>query len=539
MLKVVSLTKRNGSNNWWYRLTIPADVQRILAKLPNHPRPKGWFATHIMITTGTPDRTLAKAKAVDIAAGVERQFKALREGPRPLTAKQISALSGIAYRAFAEGLENNPGLTSQQWLLVADANKAAQRGEYSLGARLGIFENEGERRDTDMENRFGAIVDATLTREAVFTTMDSRWQVIEAVARDLTEGAKKLARNADGDFSPDTYVNRFPTATALHVSIQTGKSLTALADAWHTASLARGTRKRTAERWKPILLRFKKWLGHDDLGRITQADVQRWGDERSAGGTSPKTINDTDFAALRAVFGWGKQRGWLAINPAKEARIEGRGKKRTREKWFLEDEIAAILNTALAVQGTKRENLKTTAAKRWVPWLCAYSGARVVEMIQLRKEDVRKEGTAWVIRINPEAGDVKTDDYRDVPVHEHLIATGFVEFVQQSKPGHLFCDVGKDGSTAGPADGVYKRVYSMVRGVLEGKQVQPNHAWRYTFKTYGHEAGLNELTVDAICGHAARTQGEKYRGITVKKRLEVMAAFPRYKLTGIERAVAA
>ena len=26
-----------------------------------------------------------------------------------------------------------------------------------------------------------------------------------------------------------------------------------------------------------------------------------------------------------------------------------------------------ILNTALAVQGTKRENPKTTAAKRWVP----------------------------------------------------------------------------------------------------------------------------------------------------------------------------
>lgn len=540
MLKVVSLTKRNGSNNWWYRLTIPADVQRILAKLPNHPRPKGWFATHIMITTGTPDRTLAKAKAVDIAADVERQFKALREGPRPLTAKQISALSGIVYRAFAEGLENNPGLTSQQWLRVAEENKSAQHGEYSVGARLGIFKDDGERRDADMENRFGGIVDATLTREAVLTTEDSRWQVIEAVARDLTEGVKKLARNADGDFTADTYVNRFPPPTDLLQGIsQTGKSLTALADAWHTAAVARGVRPRDARRWRAVVLRFKEWLTYDDLSRITPQKVQAWGDERSAAGVAPKTINDTDFAALRAVFGWGRQRGWLAINLAKEARIEGRGKKRTREKWFLKDEIAAILNAALAVQGTKRENPKTTAAKRWVPWLCAYSGARVVEMIQLRKEDIRREGIAWVIRVNPEAGDVKTDDYRDVPVHEHLIATGFIEFVQQSRPGHLFCDIGKDGSTAGPADGVYKRVYSMVRGVLEGKQVQPNHAWRYTFKTYGHEAGLNELTVDAICGHAARTQGEKYRGITVKKRLEVMAAFPRYKLTGIERAVAA
>lgn len=539
VLKVVSLTKRNGSNNWWYRLTIPADVQRILSKLSNHPRPKGWFATHIMLTTGTADKPLAKAKATDIAADVERQFKALREGPKALTPKQVSALSGIIYRAFADGLENNPGLTSQQWLRVADENKAAQRGEYSVGARLGIFKDEGERRDADMENRFGGIVDATLTREAVFTTEESRWQIIEAVARDLTEGVKKLARNADGDYTPDTYANRFPPSPDLHITVQNGKSLTGLADAWHTGALARGMRERDAKRWKGVVLRFKDWLGHDDLSRVTPEKVQAWGDERNAAGTSAKTINGTDFAALRVVFKWGKKRGWMSINPALEAEIEGRGKKTTREKWFLADEIAAILNAALAVRGSKREHVKTTAAKRWVPWLCAYSGARVVEMIQLRKEDVRQQGTAWVIRVNPEAGGVKTDDYRDVPVHEHLIATGFIEFLQQSKPGHLFCEVGKDGTTAGPADGVYKRVYTMVRGVLDGKSVQPNHAWRYTFKTHAHDAGLDSLTVDAMCGHAARTQGEAYRGITVKKRLEVMAAFPRYKLTGIERAVAA
>jgi hypothetical protein len=160
-------------------------------------------------------------------------------------------------------------------------------------------------------------------------------------------------------------------------------------------------------------------------------------------------------------------------------------------------------------------------------------------MIQLRKGDVRREGTGWVIRVNPEAGDVKTNDYRDVPVHEHLIATGFIEFLQQSKPGHLFCKVGKEGTTAGPADGVYKRVLTMVRNVLTDPRVQPNHAWRYTFKTYGTDAGLHDLTIDAICGHAARTQGEKYRGITFKKRLEVMAEFPRYKLTDVERAEAA
>ena len=46
---------------------------------------------------------------------------------------------------------------------------------------------------------------------------------------------------------------------------------------------------------------------------------------------------------------------------------------------------------------------------------------------------MKPEQGGWVIRINPEAGDTKTNDYRDVPVHDHLIAVGFIEFLQQVK----------------------------------------------------------------------------------------------------------
>ncbi|RYH44206.1 MAG: hypothetical protein EON54_17065 [Alcaligenaceae bacterium] len=544
VLRMVSLVKRNGSDNWYYRRAIPADVRRILESLPRRSWPKGWYKTDIFLTTGTPDRNLAKTRAADIAADVEKRLTALRDGPKPLTVKQVSALSGAVYQAFAVQLENNPGLSSGQWLDVAAANEAAQKGKLNLGPRLAIASSD-ERRDMDMESRFGPIVDATLKQHGVFTTEHSRWLVVEAVARDLTVGVRKLARNADGDFTPDGYAIRFPAitelqgATAPKADATAGKSLTGLAEAWHTAALARKVRKRDAKRWKAVVLRFKEWLGHNDLSRATAERVQAWGDERNANGIAPKTINDTDFSALRAVFAWGLKRSWLTTNPAQGARIEGRGKKRTREPWFWQDEIAAILNAALAWQGSKRENPKTTAAKRWVPWLCAYSGARVVEMIQLRKEDIRRELGGWVIRINPEAGDTKTNDFRDVPIHDHLIASGFLDFLDAAKPGHLFCDIGKDGTTAGPAEGVYGRIRSMVRKVVSDPRVQPNHAWRYTFKTHGHDAGLNDLTIDAICGHAARTMGEAYRGVTVRKRMEVMALFPRYKLEAVTRENAA
>ena len=70
-------------------------------------RPRGWHKT------GTADRAAAKTKCPEIAAEVERQLTALREGPKALTGKQISALPGIAYRAFAQGLEDNPGLPAK------------------------------------------------------------------------------------------------------------------------------------------------------------------------------------------------------------------------------------------------------------------------------------------------------------------------------------------------------------------------------------------------------------------------------------------
>jgi hypothetical protein len=137
-----------------------------------------------------------------------------------------------------------------------------------------------------------------------------------------------------------------------------------------------------------------------------------------------------------------------------------------------------------------------------------------------------------VLRLTPEAGSIKTNKFCDVPVHEHLIAEGFVEFVKMAKDGHLFCRLGKDGTITGPAGGVYKRVRDLVREVIKDKSVQPNHAWRYTFKTYGLEAGIQEITLDAISNHAPKHQGGRYTKVTLKARTEAMSRFPRYTVNG-------
>ena len=64
--------------------------------------------------------------------------------------------------------------------------------------------------------------------------------------------------------------------------------------------------------------------------------------------------------------------------------------------------------------------------------------------------------------------------------------------------------------------------------MVDDTGVAPNHAWRYTFKKYGTEAGIQEHILDAISNHSPKHQGGKYTKVTLKARAEAMGGVPRY-----------
>ncbi|WP_157817109.1 hypothetical protein [Bradyrhizobium sp. SK17] len=234
-----------------------------LGEVAKDRRPPNWFKDHISISLRTADRTAAKAKCPEVAAEVERTMSALRDGPKPLTDKQISALSGELYGAFAEALEDTSVPTTEQWLRVAELNEQARRGEYGATARLGIHGSPEERHRASMEERFGRMADVFLARRGVVTDYASRWKLIEWTSRDLSEAARKLSRNADGDFATDGYAKRFRPFEHAR-SKPSGRSLTALAEAWHKAALDRGVLRRDADRIKRRFEMLIEFLGHDD-----------------------------------------------------------------------------------------------------------------------------------------------------------------------------------------------------------------------------------------------------------------------------------
>lgn len=264
------------------------------------------------------------------------------------------------------------------------------------------------------------------------------------------------------------------------------------------------------------------FVGHDDAHRITKRNLLDWRDSLLSSGKSPKTISDKYLAAIRAILRWGWENDQLPTNEAESVHQKVARKVRTRERGYTDTEAVQILQASIsykpasASNPANRESAHMSAAKRWVPLLCAFSGARITEITQLRKEDVRREGDQWVVRISPDAGSVKTGHYRDAPLHHQVVQLGFVDFVSEADDGPLFHGATQCDRYLANARVTGGRLGQWLHGLgLVPDGIQPNYGWRHRFKTQGRELGMSDRVLDAIQGHAGKTAGDDYGDVSI------------------------
>ncbi|WP_244277718.1 MULTISPECIES: tyrosine-type recombinase/integrase [Mesorhizobium] len=334
------------------------------------------------------------------------------------------------------------------------------------------------------------------------------------------------SRPADGRSSKATTAKTKPGSA----------TLMGLVEGWWIENKAAGRKPSTYDSYRNAFAYLADFLDHNDATKVTAKDVIGFKNHRLSTPSpktgkmvSAKTVKDSNLSALKVVFDWGVANGLVTHNPAAGVTLKVGKTARLRSKSLSDEEAAAILSGAMAHQ-RGQESQRTYAAKRWIPWLCAFTGARVGELAQLRKQDVFTRDSFWIIRITPEAGTVKTNEARDVPLHEQLIELGFPKFVEQSGSGHLFLNVDPTEDSRGARRGLKNRLAEFGRSFVSDPNVAPNHGWRHRFKTVGMEAGIPPRILDAIQGQAPRTVAETYGEVTLKTMAAEIEKLPFYRL---------
>ena len=341
-----------------------------------------------------------------------------------------------------------------------------------------------------------------------------------AIGAAVHSASLKLQRLLQGEYEallPPT--TKFEAPSDLLRGSNAGVSFVRLFDGWRAEKLPSD---KTSYAWKRVMDQLSAHLGHTDGGRLTPEDLIGWKNALVEAGLKGKTIRDGKLAPLRAILQWGLDNRLLKENVAERVSVSIKSRVTERIRGYTDEEARIVLAAALN---------ESTSLKRWVPWICAYTGARVAEVCQLRAEDLRRRDGVWFLALAAEAGSLKNaNSERALPVHSALIDAGFPAFVAQVKSGPLFADVKPDrfGSRGGNGTKVLSR-WVREQG-LSDLRISPNHSWRHRFKTLGRRHGLASDIVDAITGHGRKTVADSYGEFELAALYREIEKIPRLQL---------
>lgn len=501
----------------------------------------------------TKNLETAKVRAIALAAHLETLWESVRQGPAPLSQRQLDGLAREAYLALMAEHGENPG-TPEQWEKFKALTRAALEGriegapaikpsgqnddevacELLFGGFTGedltawintMDANQGEQA---LVQRVGRLTFFVLDRNGVTVESAAELDLMRRVARAALEAAWALKRRAGGDWRPDPAAERFPTFEAKPK--EQGITLSGLFDRWaRETSPAPSTRST----WRGIIDSLTKHVGYGDASRITPEQIIAWKDARLATGRAVKTINDSDLACIRALYRWGIANRLVKENPAVGVQVAAKRKAGTAMLPYQDGDVARLLAAA------ERESLPY---RRWLPMLAALTGARIGELAALWGTSViEREGVIGIdIAPSPDGATLKNaGSERFVPLHPEIIRAGFVEYAKAK--GHAPMFYGKParrGSEAKhPSKGTTNHLATWIREQgFDNERIAPAHGLRHFWKSAASRAGIPDSIADVIQGHSDDRAAARYRHISIAQMKEAMDRFPIPTLPARARA---
>lgn len=341
-------------------------------------------------------------------------------------------------------------------------------------------------------------------------------------------GSYKLALNAVGDIVLGKLNNSTnPDKIDLKIS-------ELIEDFFSLESLSiRNNKEATVRKDRDSLKLFVEIIGDKHISEISQTDAVKF-----AKAVPQYGRKDGKVRAVNTVNGFmntvSKFSGWITAYHSETGHIkldfsklhQAHTKRASDERQaFTDDEVVEILKHPQMSKFKFKEPVKY-----WLPYIAAYSGARLEEITQLSPQtDIHETYGIWVFDINDDSGkSVKNNQsIRKIPIHKELIKQGLLEYVEKIKqdgaemlfPNEKTRD-GRTGKNAG------KRVNRFIKNIL-GVDNKTLHSFRHTFATKLKHAGVDEAIAASILGHehggiTYNRYGKDYLSTTLRIGVEMV-----------------
>lgn len=241
---------------------------------------------------------------------------------------------------------------------------------------------------------------------------------------------------------------------------------------------------------------------------------------------SARTINEKYLAFVQVVFSYAVNNGLVEVNPCTGVRAASNTTELEDVSVlpFSKEDLSVIFQRSglyhphgCGAVGRLYASKTKLLDYRWLVLLALYTGARIEELAQLDRQDVRQEASVWFIHICAEMATgrrVKNRaSIRKVPLHSRLLELGFLDFARQGEgTGKLFpllSDKQDGGKRSNAFSQWWRRFLASLD--LENGGRKHFHSFRHTFKREGRNSGqIAPELLDALQGHAQQGVSANY-----------------------------
>ena len=234
--------------------------------------------------------------------------------------------------------------------------------------------------------------------------------------------------------------------------------------------------------------RYKGWRKDKTLEEL-QADGCR--------SISLETVRNI-MGRVSSFFNWLVAQGYREDNPFTGTAPRRAHSARSERSPFSDDDLRLIFSTPIFLDKAFKHDWQY-----WLPLLGFFTGARLEELCQLKREDIQVSEGVYFLNINPDGhpeNRLKSpSSIRLIPLHKELIKLGFLSVVESCSRGAFLFGLTRINTNLGHVPSKWFGSYKASLGLP--KRTKVFHSFRHTLRDKLTISGVANEHIREILGH--------------------------------------